>query len=304
MLNLQEIELSYGKTKALKELHMEVMEQELFGLVGPENAGKSSVCKIVAGLVIPDHGTVTLDGKSIFHDEMYIRNIGYLPKNVESYDYQQVLEYLAFFGKIYKMSERKAKERAREILEHIGMEKLEETYVSKLPRGARQKLGIGRAMMHHPKLLVLDEIFTDLDPVSKIEIQSLLMKIKQNGTSVLLTSNSLENASKLCDRIGIMDAGVIVASGTVDEIQHLKQSSNPIMIRVNGMVEEAVTLLRNNPLVTALSRKDNLLSVRFQGKDGEEAVLLTELIRHQVEVSAFYREESDFDSLYLKITSR
>ncbi len=304
MLNLQEIVLSYGKTKVLKDFNIEVMDQELFGLVGPENSGKSSVCKIVTGLVVPDHGIVTLDGKNIFKEEQYQRSIGYLPERVEDYDYQQVLEYLIFFGEIYGMSERKSKERAREVLEYIGMEKLEETYVTKLPKGDRQKLGIGRAMMHHPKLLVLDELLTGLDPVSKIEIQSLLIKIKQNGTSVLLTSNSLETASKLCDKIAILDDGVLVTSGTVDEIQHLKQSSNPILIRVNGMVEEAVTVLRKNPLVTALSRKDNVLSVRFQGKDGEEAALLTELIQHQVEVSAFYREESDFDSLYLKITSK
>ena len=304
MLNLQEIVLSYGKTKVLKDFNIEVMDQELFGLVGPENSGKSSVCKIVTGLVVPDHGIVTLDGKNIFKEEQYQRSIGYLPERVEDYDYQQVLEYLIFFGEIYGMSERKSKERAREVLEYIGMEKLEETYVTKLPKGDRQKLGFGRAMMHHPKLLVLDELLTGLDPVSKIEIQSLLIKIKQNGTSVLLTSNSLETASKLCDKIAILDDGVLVTSGTVDEIQHLKQSSNPILIRVNGMVEEAVTVLRKNPLVTALSRKDNVLSVRFQGKDGEEAALLTELIQHQVEVSAFYREESDFDSLYLKITSK
>lgn len=304
MLKLQEIELSYGRIKVLKEFQMEVKEQEIFGLVGPENAGKSTVCKIIAGLIAPDQGIVTLDGKSMFKDEGYQKSIGYLPENVEGYDYQQVLEYLTFFGEIYGMAQKQVKGRAREVLDYIGMGKQEEVYFSKLTKGEKQKLGIGRAMMHRPKLLVLDEVLTGLDPVSRIEIQSLLMKLKQAGTTVIFTSNQFENASKLCDKIAIMDAGVIVTSGTVEEIQHLKQSSNPIIIRVNGMVEEAVAVLRNHPLVTSLARKDNLISVRFQGKEGEEAVLLTELIQHQVTVSAFYREESDFDSLYLKITSR
>ena len=304
MLKLQEIELSYGKTKVLKDFNMEVKEKEIFGLVGPENAGKSTVCKMIAGLIAPDQGSITLDGKDILQDQLYQKRIGYLPENVEGYEYQQVLEYFTFFGEIYGMSEKQAKGRAREVLEYIGMEKQEEVYFNKLTKGEKQKLGIGRAMMHHPKLLVLDNILNGLDPVSRIEIQSLLMKLKKEGCSVLLTSNHFDNVSKLCDKIAIMDAGILVTNGTVDEIQHLKQSSNPIIIRVNDRVEEAVTVLKNYPLVTSLSRKDNLISVRFQGKDGEEAELLTELIQHQVTVSAFYREESDFDSLYLKITSR
>lgn len=304
MLKLQEIELSYGKTKVLKDFYMEVKEKEIFGLVGPENAGKSTVCKMIAGLIAPDQGSITLDGKDILQDQVYQKRIGYLPETVEGYEYQQVLEYFTFFGEIYGMSEKQAKGRAREVLEYIGMEKQEEVYFNKLTKGEKQKLGIGRAMMHHPKLLVLDDILNGLDPVSRIEIQSLLMKLKKEGCSVLLTSNHFDNVSKLCDKIAIMDAGILVTNGTVDEIQHLKQSSNPIIIRVNDRVEEAVTVLKNYPLVTSLSRKDNLISVRFQGKDGEEAELLTELIQHQVTVSAFYREESDFDSLYLKITSR
>ena len=304
MLKLQEIELSYGKTKILKDFYMEVKEKEIFGLVGPENAGKSTVCKMIAGLIAPDQGSITLDGKDILQDQVYQKRIGYLPENVEGYEYQQVLEYFTFFGEIYGMSEKQAKGRAREVLEYIGMEKQEEVYFNKLTKGEKQKLGIGRAMMHHPKLLVLDDILNGLDPVSRIEIQSLLMKLKKEGCSVLLTSNHFDNVSKLCDKIAIMDAGILVTNGTVDEIQHLKQSSNPIIIRVNDRVEEAVSVLKNYPLVTSLSRKDNLISVRFQGKDGEEAELLTELIQHQVTVSAFYREESDFDSLYLKITSR
>lgn len=304
MLKLQEIELSYGKTKILKDFYMEVKEKEIFGLVGPENAGKSTVCKMIAGLIAPDQGSITLDGKDILQDQLYQKRIGYLPETVEGYEYQQVLEYFTFFGEIYGMSEKQAKGRAREVLEYIGMEKQEEVYFNKLTKGEKQKLGIGRAMMHHPKLLVLDDILNGLDPVSRIEIQSLLMKLKKEGCSVLLTSNHFDNVSKLCDKIAIMDAGILVTNGTVDEIQHLKQSSNPIIIRVNDRVEEAVSVLKNYPLVTSLSRKDNLISVRFQGKDGEEAELLTELIQHQVTVSAFYREESDFDSLYLKITSR
>lgn len=302
MLNLQDVELKLGKKKVLNKLNLEVMEHELCGLVGPEYSGKSILCRVVAGLVTPDSGEVLYLGRNISKDELYRWDIGYMPEKVELYRYQQVLEYYIFFGQLYGMSTQIAKQRALEVLERIGLTNAKEEYLSKLNKGTRQKLLVGRALLHRPRLLILDEVLTGIDPVSKVELQALLMDLKKQGLSILCTSSDLDSISKICDKIAIIDAGTIVAVGTVEEILHLKQRSNPILVRVNRGIEEAVGVLRSNPRVTSLSRKENVISIWFDGEEGEEAFILSQLVQCGIEVSAFYREESDFDSLYLKIT--
>ena len=304
MLKLQDIELSYGRTKVLNKLNMEVVEREIFGLVGPENAGKSLVCKIALGLLLPDKGSVTMLGKSIDKDETIRKSIGYLPEQLKISEYQLVEEYLIFFGKLYGISTSESDKRAKEIVKFTGLEGKEQVSVNRLSRGEQIKLGIGRALMHQPKLIILDEVFSGLDPIFCREIQTLILRMKQMGLSILITANHLENVSKLCDRIAIMDEGVVIASGTTDDIQYLKLRANPIIIRVESSVEEVVNLLRLDPNVKTLSRKDNILSIRYHGMIGQETELLTRLIQNEVKVSAFYREESDFESLYFKITSK
>lgn len=304
MLELKEVELSYGRNKVLKKLNLEIARQELYALVGPENSGKSSVCKVAAGLVRPETGEVLIYNKSIWKDNTYKWLIGYLPERVEMYQYQQVLEYLIFFGELYGMNTQEAKDRGNEILKFVGLTQAAGDYLSKLSKGEKQKLLIGRAMIQHPQLLILDEVLTGLDPVSRVELQELLLELKNLGMSILFTSSDLDSASKFCDKVAIIDEGSIVAAGTVEEILHLKQSSNPIVICVNEAPEEAMKLLRRNPKISSISRKDNMISIWFDGEDGEQAAVLAELIQNGIQVTAFYREESDFDSLYLRITKR
>lgn len=302
MLNLQDVELKLGRKKVLNQLNLEVMEHELCGLVGPQDSGKSILCRVAAGLVAPDRGDVLFYGKSIYKDKQYKWDVGYMPEKVELYHYQQVLEYYIFFGQLYGMQLQDAKQRALEVLELVGLSYAKEEYLSKLEKGKKQKLLVGRALLHRPKFLVLDDVLTGIDPVSKVELQALLLELKKQGISILCTSNDLESVARICDKIAIIDAGKIAAVGTAEEIQHLKQSANPIMIRVNDGLESAVGILRNHPKVTSLARKDNLISIWLDGEEGEEAAILAKLITSGIEVNAFYREESDFDSLYLKIT--
>lgn len=304
MLELKDIELSYGKIDVLKKLSLEVLEHEIYALVGPENSGKSSVCQIVTGLLHPDHGDIFWYGKEVTHSKAYRKNVGYVPEKWKEYRYQSVLEYLLFFCELYGMNPMEAKKRSRSLLELVGLDSWAERYMTELSRGEQRKLLIGRALVHQPKILILDNVFAGLDPISRVELQVLLVEIKKQKTAVLFTASDIDLASKICDKVAIIDRGQIAASGTVEDILRLKQSSNPIVIHVVNDVEKAVQILRNNPRVNSLSRKENFISVWYDGEEEEQGLLLTELIMHGITVKAFYKEESDFDSLYLKITNQ
>jgi len=304
MLELKDIELSYGKIPALKHLSLEVMEKEIYALVGPESSGKSSVCKVAAGLLAPDRGDVLWYDKKISKVRSYKWNVGYVPEKWRGYQYQTVLEYMVFFGSLYGMSQTEAVKQGNELLRFVGLEQCGKVYMTELTKGEKCKLLVARAMMNKPQLLVLDNIFNGLDPVSRVELQALVQEIRERETAVLFTAGDIELASRICDKVAIIDQGKIAASGTVDDILRLKQSSNPIVIQVVDAVDKAVQILRNNPKVKSISRKDHLISVLFDGEDKEQASLLTELVMEGITIGSFFKKESDFDSLYLRITKR
>ena len=304
MLSLDDVTFGFKRTKILKGLKLNVNEQELFGLIAPEQKGKSLVCRIIAGLLMPDRGKVYLNGIDIYDNHTQTKQIGYLPQTYGGDENLQVNEYLKFFCELHHIKDEIANAKVAQLLETVGMKEYEMKYVSKLTKGLRNKLGIARALIGDPKLLVLDETITGLDPDSRVEIQTLLYKLKQNGMTIFITSSNLDNLMKICDRIALLENGVIVASGTEEEIQELKRNANAILIRVHSDVNEAMSFLRNHEKVDSIARKENLISIRFSGDDGEEASLLSEMIQNNIAVSSFYREESDFDTLYMKLMKK
>lgn len=299
MLNLQDVTMNVSGKKILNCLNLEVMEHELFGLVGPELSGKTMACRAIAGVVQPDEGKVLLHEEPVIQCRKFI---GYVPEKLRIYHLQQVQEFLCFCGKIHGLERRLVNARAKELMEFVGIEHLQEEYLGKLDEGARNKLWIAASLMHQPQVLILDEVLRGINPVSRVEIQALLRDLKRQGYTIVVTSDNLNNIAKLCDRIGIIDNGNLVALGTVDEIKHKKQKENPIIVQVLDQAELAMGLLRNEEAVTFLSRKDNMISIGFRGEEGEESYLLKKLVDYGISVIAFYREESDFDSIFLNIT--
>ena len=301
MLVLDKVTYTHKRCRVFDNVSMEIAQKEVVGIVCPSQLEKSIVGKVITGLIVPDQGKVLLDGGSIHLNHTSRRNIGYQPEVFGGYEYLTSKEYLEFYGNLYGLKKEDANHRVKEILQYIEMLEYEESYVESLSRAERLKLSIGRALINQPKLLVVEEIVNGLNPASRVEIQSLLSRIRQSGLTIVFIACDLSSLMKNCNRIMVLGEGKIVANGSEEEILRMKQSANPILIRIQSGLDTAIKILRNNHNVVSLSRKDNVISVRFQGESGEEAELLSELIGNHVEVVAFYREESDFDSFYMEL---
>ena len=221
-LEVRNLTKNYGKFRALNGLNMEIKEGELFGFVGPNGAGKTTTIKIIAGLLRADMGQIFLDQIDITKDIAALKeNIGYVPDYFGVYDNLKVMEYMEFYASTYGLAGREVKELSLELLEIVGLEGKENQYVDALSRGMQQRLCLARALVHNPKMLILDEPASGLDPSSRVAMKNILMELTMNGKTILISSHILSELSEMCSSIGIIQKGEMILQGSIKEIVSL-----------------------------------------------------------------------------------
>lgn len=302
MLTIQNLTKNYGKFRALNGLNMSIKAGELFGFVGPNGAGKTTTIKIIAGLLKADAGQIILDGKDVRDIVKLKESIGYVPDFFGVYDNLKAIEYMEFYASTYGLAGREVKELCMELMEIVGLEGKANQYVDDLSRGMQQRLCLARALVHNPKILILDEPASGLDPSSRAGMKSILMELAMNGKTILISSHILSELSEMCSSIGIIQKGEMVLQGSIEEIVSSVNTMNPLIIHVLEKQEEAVVFLRAYPLVKTLAIAGNEFQITFEGDAGEEALLLQEMIDRGLPVNSFGRKKDNLESIYMKIT--
>lgn len=303
MLRIRGLKKKFKKFPALDGLNMDVEEGALYGVVGPNGAGKTTAIKIITGLLSPDEGTVEIAGKDALKMRQEVKKeFGYVPDEFGMYDNLKVGEYMEFFASCYGITGLMARKRCEELLDQVKLGDKSEFYVDSLSRGMKQRLCLARALIHDPKLLVLDEPTSGMDPRTRMEFKELLKELCAEGKTILISSHILSELSQMCTDIGIIDSGKIVLSGNMAEILRKVNDSNPLMISVLGDREKAVGLLREDPGVQTISIRDQDIVVTFHGQKPEEAALLRKLVEGGIPVSGFLREQGDLETLFMQIT--
>lgn len=304
MLRIENLCKKYKKKDfALCGLNMKVEKGELYGFVGPNGAGKTTTIRIIAGLLRPDSGDIWLDGKKADKDMRQQKNlIGFVPDFFGLYENLTVMEYLEFFAASYGIYGKAGTVRSYEVLEMVNLRKQEDAYVDELSRGMQQRLCLARAMLNNPRLLILDEPSSGLDPRTRKEFQMLLQRLRGEGYTILISSHILSELSDMCTSIGIIHQGKMVLEGEIDHIMLSIDNSNPLRITVLGRVEEAIRVIRSHPQVERISVEENRIAAWFNGTREEEAQLLRLLVDSEIPVIAFAREQNSLESLFLRLT--
>ncbi|MEI3181559.1 MAG: ABC transporter ATP-binding protein [Lachnospiraceae bacterium] len=303
MLKIQGLKKKFGNFEALSGLDMEVAEGALYGFVGPNGAGKTTAIRIITGLLNADEGSVLIDGKDAFCYRDQVKDLfGYVPDEFGLYDNLKVWEYMDFFASCYGLSGLVARERCTNLLEQVKLADKEHFFVDSLSRGMKQRLCLARAMIHDPKLLILDEPTSGMDPRARVEFKELLKELCAEGKTILVSSHILSELAQMCTDIGIIDAGKIVLSGNMGDILKQVNDSNPIRVQVVENVREAVQFLRAEPEVRTITVEGNDLVVGFHGGKDAEAMLLAKLVAHNIGICGFWREQGDLESIFMQIT--
>ncbi len=289
--------------EALKGVTLEIDKGTVFGFVGPNGAGKSTTMSILATLLEPTSGKAYVGGYEVTRHPKEVRKlIGYMPDFFGVYDNLTAEEYLDFYGANYDIPLAERKQIIPQLLELVNLSHKRDAYVDSLSRGMKQRLGLARSLVHNPEVLILDEPASGLDPRARIELREILKELRDMGKTIIISSHILPELAEMCDVIGVIEEGNLIAFGRVDEIYAKMQEKRVLRIRLLNRVEEAMIRLKEMPVVSGVTREGNWVVVGFTGDDEQQVQLLSELTAAGYPVAAFNEAEGNLEEIFLEIT--
>ena len=297
----------YRQRTAVEELDLAVEEGAVFGFVGPNGAGKTTTMRILATLLRPTAGEAWVAGHSVVDERRAVRRaVGYMPDFFGVYGDMKVWEYLDFFAACYEIPAETRRQLVDDLLELVDLAHRREDYVDALSRGMKQRLCLARSLAHDPQVLILDEPASGLDPRARVEIRELLRELQGMGKTILVSSHILSEVEEICTHIGIIEAGQLVATGTLDEMRQRIRSQRVVRIGLTGRVEETQAWLDGRPDVVRVEpvtgNGDGDLQVAFAGDDEALARLLSELVGAGFPVLNFREETGDLEDVFMRLT--
>lgn len=303
MIRIEELRKRYGRMEALKGVSLTIEKGTVFGFVGPNGAGKSTTMSILATLLEPTSGKAYVGGFEVTEHPREVRKlIGYMPDFFGVYDYLTAEEYLDFYGANYDIPPQERKQIIPQLLELVNLSHKRHAYVDSLSRGMKQRLGLARCLVHNPEVLILDEPASGLDPRARIELREILKELRDMGKTIIISSHILPELAEMCDVIGVIEEGNLVAFGKVEEIYARMQERRVLRIRMLERMEEAITYLREVPSISSVTREGNWLVVGFTGTDEDQVALLRNLTAAGYPVAAFNEAQGDLEEIFLEIT--
>ncbi|MFJ7184883.1 ABC transporter ATP-binding protein [Lysinibacillus xylanilyticus] len=305
MIEIRDLTKRYGSFTALDHLNLSLEEGVVFGFVGANGAGKSTTFSILATLLSPTSGDAIINGKSVIKEPKEVRKqIGYMPDFFGVYDQLKVDEYLDFYGASYGIGAAERKVLIPQLLELVNLTNKRNEYVDLLSRGMKQRLCLARALIHDPKVLILDEPASGLDPRARVEMRDILRNLKSMGKTILISSHILPELAEMCDEIGVIDNGKLIAHGNVASIQAQLQGEKRIVVKATDRLKEVREFLEEDPLISSIDVMDNRLEIAFnyRGTDDDQVALLKKAILANLPIYALSEEEKDLEDVFMAIT--
>ena len=303
MLYINDLVKNYGSFTAVNHLSLHIPEGDLFGFVGPNGAGKTTTIRIVCGLLKASGGSVRIGGtEDAVGSNKMKRLIGYVPDFFGVYSNLKVREYMDMYGSMYGMYSRDIAKLTDDLLELVNLSDKKEFYVDTLSRGMKQRLCVARALLHNPKLLILDEPSSGLDPRARVEMKELLKNLHSMGKTIVISSHILSELAEMCNSIGIMNHGQLIRAGRIEDIMQQISGGSRIHIHIVSDMEPAVRILKEQARVTVESVRENELIITHGGTEEEICNLIGYLIQNHVILTDFHREEGNLESLFMQLT--
>jgi len=291
----------YADFDALSGLSFEVPHGEIFGFVGPNGAGKTTTLRILATLLAPTSGRAFIDGIEVGADPYAVRDrMGYMPDFFGVYDRLTAGEYLAFYARCYNVPGSRVHRVVSDLLELIRLEDRRDASVDALSRGMKQRLCLARALVHDPKVLLLDEPASGLDPLARVELRELLKELREMGKTILISSHILPELTELCTSYGIVLGGRMLASGPLETLRSAA-GGRRVRVRVGGDAGDAARVAAQLPGVRGVQVEGEVLEISHDGSGAEGEALLRALVAAGVGVRAFVPVEEDLETAFLRV---
>ncbi len=302
MIRLAKLRREFDDLVAVNDVDVEIPEGEIYGLIGPNGAGKTTTIRMACGLLPPTAGKAFIAGVDVHQEpERAHQFIGYLSDFFSVYEDLMVWEYLDYFAHAYKMPEAEIRPRIDEVIAQVGLEVKRNVLIKGLSRGMKQRLGIARAVIHHPKVMLLDEPASGLDPKARFDLRNLLMSLREQGATILISSHILTELEGFCTSIGVMEKGRMLRSGRLEEIMAAEAQLRVVRVSWVGDAS-AEAALKAAPLASNVMVRGREGVFRFAGSEEELSALLAALLAAGIRVVGFAEVKQTVEDVYLKLS--
>ena len=300
---IRDLRVNYGKFEAVKGISLDIPHGEVFGFIGPNGAGKSSTFRVLATLQPKFRGMALVCGLDVLSQPQQVRDVmGFVPDFFGVYEDLTALEYLHFFAAAYKLPMSKRKGTIDDVLALTDMTHKADSAVDSLSRGMKQRLALARVLLHDPKVLLLDEPSSGLDPRARIEMRELLKALREMGKTIIISSHILQELSQLCTRIGIIELGKIVAQGSLTDIYRQLQLMRVIHVRVENPAADLLDRVQKIPGVDSVETQVDRWAIRLHEDQMSVADLHQALVEQNARLTMFQPEAMDMETAFMKLT--
>ncbi|SMP74816.1 ABC-2 type transport system ATP-binding protein [Neorhodopirellula lusitana] len=316
-IELRRLYRYFGKTKAVHDISFSVAKGHVFGYIGPNGAGKTTSMRILATLDLPSFGDAFVDGFSVINDpELVRRRLGFMPDSFGTYRDVNCEEYLDFFARAYGLVGRERTERLKWVLDFTGTIGMKDKPIRGLSKGMKQRLCLGRALVHDPKVMILDEPAAGLDPRARIQLRKMIRELADRGKTILISSHILTELAEMCDSVGIIEQGQLLATGSVEDIQRQRNQTREIVIRILDRAEEAAAAIQKSrhPHHIAGPESDTggqpadvivdgeLVRFEFEGDTRAQAELVSWLVNQGFAIAEVTAHKKSLEDVFLQVT--
>jgi ABC-2 type transport system ATP-binding protein len=303
MIELRRLHRFFGTVRAVDDISFEVYRGQVFGYIGPNGAGKTTSMRILATLDLPSYGDALVDGFSVISDpERVRRRLGFMPDYFGTYPNVNCREYLDFFARAYGLTGRERKRALDKTMSFTRLDGLAEKPTRGLSKGMKQRLCLGRAMIHDPAVLILDEPAAGLDPRARIELRIMIRELAAAGKTILISSHILTELAEMCDQVGIIEQGRLLAVGSVDEIQRAQRTHSDVKVRVLGGGGPLQVWLEHRNDVEQIEVDGELVHFSHQGDRWAEAALLKEMVQAGFAIVEFGCRQKSLEDVFMQVT--
>jgi ABC-2 type transport system ATP-binding protein len=303
MIKTQGLTKVYGELHAVNNLNLDLAEGDLFGFIGPNGSGKTTTMRILATLLQPTWGEASICGHSIYTHPKEIRHlIGYMPDFFGVYDDMTVIEYLEFFAAAYRIRGPKRRKVCEDALALVDLGYKRGAMVTSLSRGMTQRLGLARVLLHDPKVLLLDEPASGLDPRARIEIRGLLKELGKTGKTIMVSSHILPELADICNKVGIIERGELLVNANVADVMKQVRRRTLLKLAVVGDQQPAAKLLERSPLVEKVEVERSQMTVTLAENVADYSELATLLIDAGHKLRLFKEDELNLETAFMALT--
>lgn len=304
MLQISHLSKSFDSLKAVDDISLDIKVGEIFGLLGPNGAGKTTVISIIASLLKPDSGKIIIDSLDLDKDLRKIKKtMGVVPQDMAFYEELTAKENLIFWGKLQGLRKKTLEERIKYYLEKTGLAGRENEPLKKYSGGMKRRINLIIGLIHQPKLLLLDEPTIGIDVQTRLNIYEIIKEASSSGTTILYTTHNLQEAEELCHRIGIMDQGKILATGTLAELIKIVEEKDIVLISGNFNADQGQKILTPFKDASILSIKEGKIVLSLEASR-KIPLLLEEFFKEGISIDDVSIKKPNLESVFLKLTGK